>query len=456
MFDPFQRGSSYADWLSGHGHFSHGIELLDLLADGAHGFQRGQFLLTRSAFSIAIGCPESTSDRVTEAIKIFRKGAAFSITHKLGYAKSLATRGILRASSESASMAVSDFTEAIKCFESAQRQRALTLSNGGSGLSADIARTQMNRGLAYKDLGMVTEAREDFNKAEELLQSRALSARPDSESLLADVRLNRGVLFASLEFHDLAINDLESSLDLRERMLREGRLKDGLWVAYVRGMLGLAKWESGDRECGARLLDACVNELQSFRDAGRADVTRPLAVSRMNRASVCLQRGQLETAKTDIDVSISILENGVRSGARHLEGTLARARMIASEVLLRLDDVAASRDQRRMSLEAALDLMKRYPDESDARVMFMRNATSAVRYLIDTDPQEAIDICSSLAEALRRSVSGSESTEATRIMSRSQLQSLQGLLPQLRDAGFDVSQFPLLPSENDEQSDTLE
>lgn len=386
MFEPFARHRSLQEWLARAGHAISGVALCtQILALDLPPTQRARVTLARANLLHVAGRAQAAMSDASGAVELLEPSVIAGETSDATYflAQGLATRANLVREAAASSAALADYDRAIELFATLPAAQV------------DAAMTLQNRGNARQDVGELTLAAFDYERAARLLQRSSILAGPNQGALLASVKLNWSGVLAERGDHEAALRLLAEA----EASLGTSAAADAPPHARLEACIAVARAHalemSGQAEQSRRVARKCAEDVAALVSGGRGDLQAALAEALLVLARANLALRRLDEALPAAERCLGTLQELISAGENQFTGLLAHARIVRAEVLYRLSDPRAG-IERAAAVEQFRNWIKLWGRESDARTVYLRLLGEVLGYLDGGD--EALGFLNELIE----------------------------------------------------------
>ncbi len=328
LFNEFNQGISFLDWLAGSGHHVTGIDLLSRLIDLSVNSEKARLLSLRGGLRTELRDFARALADLDEAVRMLGE---MSVPSKpelvLDLVGALINRGnAKREQSDISSLADLDL--------------ALTTLAGVSGLRWIVtvdwlsAQIRLNRSNVLSDRGQLSEAVSDITLSIDKLRILARQNPDGVDPLLATAISNRGLLHMDLGRYQEAINDIQEACHLHASLAQHGRADLRAKYADLRTTHGVILDVAGRGGEALSYFNESITELQQLAEAGRHDAELSLAQALMNRGFTLLSQGDIDLAIRDEERALAIFRRRVHDD-RGVKGLTAHALLNLAEARFR-------------------------------------------------------------------------------------------------------------------------
>lgn len=190
-----------------------------------------------------------------------------------------------------------------------------------------IAQVCLNRGLLYQKLKQIPQALEDFNRAIAVL-APVVQAGPEQIALLAQAFRNRGELQQSLQRTEQALEDFLQAIATQKDLLVP---PDPLELAVAFRKLGLLYLHQQQRAEALAQFSRSIEVYHLLIQQGRQEFDQDLISTLMHRSQVLRELHRLSEARQDCDQALALLQ---RDTLPKRERLLLQARAVTARALL--------------------------------------------------------------------------------------------------------------------------
>lgn len=207
-----------------------------------------------------------------------------------------------------------------------------------------LAQVCLNRGLLFQRIDKPEKGLEDFNQAVLCLLSLQESS-PEQISLLAQVYRNRGELQASLQLTEAALHDFTQAIVSQNSYSQPPDIQE---LAESTRKLGLLHQHQGQSAQAVELFSQSIEGYLSLLGKGRQETRQNLVSTLLNRSHAFQDLEMYPAAISDCDLALKLVEEGPypQREALLIQARLATARGLLfwksqDEALARVDFLAA-------------------------------------------------------------------------------------------------------------------
>ncbi|PIQ25355.1 hypothetical protein COW36_19500 [bacterium (Candidatus Blackallbacteria) CG17_big_fil_post_rev_8_21_14_2_50_48_46] len=202
-----------------------------------------------------------------------------------------------------------------------------------------LAQICLNRGLVYQRLSLLDQALVDFNQAVSHLVTLA-SSDTEQISLLAQALRNRGELQESLSQTDAAVKDFAQAIAAQNELQYPPDLQE--LAVTTRKLALLYQHQERFLEAESYFAQSLVYYRELYQK-GHTEFLQDLVSTLLNHSQICLKLEKLEAAHADCTEALQFLENGALP-AREKQLLQARAGTARGLLAWKMGDPDQSRN----------------------------------------------------------------------------------------------------------------
>ncbi|HEY6341786.1 MAG TPA: tetratricopeptide repeat protein [Bryobacteraceae bacterium] len=212
------------------------------------------------------------------------------------------------------------------------------------GVAENVATALMNRGNALADLKRFGEAVACYDRAVEMREELVRAGRLDLREDVATALMNKGNALADLKRLQEAVACYDRAIEMREELARAGRsdLREDVATALMNK--GVALRDLKRLEEAVACHNRAIEGYEELVRAGRLDLRENVATALMNKGNALADLKRLQEAVACYDRALEIREELARAGRLDLREDVATALMnkgVALRALKRLEEAVA-------------------------------------------------------------------------------------------------------------------
>lgn len=381
----FMARYTFVEWFGAHGHPWEGAEALRRAAELDLSVGRYRFLIPRSALFVPIGRIDEAIADLDAAIDLLAAVESQPLAHpeQAGeLAAALSNRGNAHLKVPRYDAAKVDFERAVRLFEE--------LAVNEDRHWFHVAAVRSNRGILFRELGMISRAIDDFSHAIEIYRSRITAQLNLKNDELAAALTNRANAYSDVRRFQEALDDFVRARAIYEALLQSGRNEFVPARAQIVVLHATLLQKQGRHEEALAMLDQSVATLQDLVDAGKLHLEASFAFARLCRAYTLAELGDTADALKDSAWARDSYHRLIKDGRADLEGQSIHAMLVHWYCL-----VCAGLWEKAAPCYLAVTLAARriiQQGENDVRMVLITYTLAASRKAVDQRPDQAVEL----------------------------------------------------------------
>lgn len=430
MFGSEFNSNSLYSWFVKYGHLWECAELISEIASYCPDELKAQCVIARASVLNDLDLLGLAREDIDLAISFYEKPENKKGPVNLqNLAKAYGTKGVLFLERNKAKMASLIFTSALDCLRLASSEGIID--------HMDLARTFINRGLAYKVMGDFITAKNDFTKALDQLNlcnneyDEIKKLRLEISIQIIRLKFAEGNIYIPLTELLELINQLTNYQDNEIRMLDRNYLMSVLFLGYA--------WNVQLNPLNAiETLNKVIIPLKKLDSEGLRNIRGILALGLVNRSQSYCLLGNYQEAMEDITIAKSLYYDHIKGDRVQFKGQLSNALFQMAKLNYFLNRPEEGRVNLQEAAQIGHEWIIKWFEESDIKIVFLNNAIESLSFADDSHIPERKLLLEEISLICDRLVKSEQSFYLTALACAKIAKYKGFLIKKAQETGFDL------------------